>query len=518
MNKRFWVGSFVMGCSLVLAASLACAGTITLLSASPDGIAGNNVSRGPCVSNDGRIVIFASYATNIGTTPPSGYFDIFIRNMETSENIETPFHPIHWTLSGNGKFLVFSTRNALLAEDNDSNNDVYVYDLEKNILELVGCDIPNIYKSNSGMYADISYDGRYVSFESDCHYNDKSLRSAVFVYDRVQDELKLITEYGHYTGMSGDGRYVLTDYYVYYQEPYPSYVKSGVAIFDVETGTSDNYVHSYVPAGGMTGTINISRDGRFFPYTAQDENGIYNVFIKDRQTGEVEKVTVTHDGSPTNGNSGTMGLDISDDGRFIVFDSSASNLIHENLSQSKSRLYVYDRSTKHIELITRNTLGEPADYYGRYPAISGNGSIIVFDNLDRNGNSLTENDSNGFFDVFAYYSSSDTIPPYVEINATPNRLWPPNKKYADVLIDGSATDDSGQVSIAITVTDEYGEMIDMPVSGFGSTIQLEAWREGSDLDGRTYTITAVASDAAGNQATATTEVVVPHDMRDKKEN
>ena len=103
--------------------------------------------------------------------------------------------------------------------------------------------------------------------------------------------------------------------------------------------------------------------------------------------------------------------------------------------------------------------------------------------------------------------------PTVTVTATPNILWPPNHKMVDVRIDGSATDGmSGVASVVISVTDEYG-IYNMTVPGFGSTIQLEAWREGTDKNGRVYTITVVATDNAGRYSTATTQVIVPHDMR-----
>jgi len=105
----------------------------------------------------------------------------------------------------------------------------------------------------------------------------------------------------------------------------------------------------------------------------------------------------------------------------------------------------------------------------------------------------------------------DRTSPVVNISANPECLWPPNKKMVDVKIDGSATDDiSGIGSVTITVTDEYG-VYNMAVPGFGSTIQLEAWREGTDSDGRIYTITVVVTDGAGNEATGTVNVTVPHD-------
>lgn len=109
----------------------------------------------------------------------------------------------------------------------------------------------------------------------------------------------------------------------------------------------------------------------------------------------------------------------------------------------------------------------------------------------------------------------DKTLPTLTVTASPNTLWPPNHKMVNVKIDGSAVDEvSGIASVVITVKDEYG-IYNMTVPGFGSTIQLEAWREGTDKDGRMYTITAVATDMAGNQSTATTVVIVPHDMRNQ---
>ena len=109
----------------------------------------------------------------------------------------------------------------------------------------------------------------------------------------------------------------------------------------------------------------------------------------------------------------------------------------------------------------------------------------------------------------------DKTSPSVNVTATPNILWPPNHKMVNVMVGGSAADGgSDVVSAVITVTDEYG-IYNMTVPGFGSTILLEASRNGKDKDGRLYTITAVVTDKAGNQSTATTTVLVPHDRGDR---
>lgn len=107
----------------------------------------------------------------------------------------------------------------------------------------------------------------------------------------------------------------------------------------------------------------------------------------------------------------------------------------------------------------------------------------------------------------------DTTPPELNLFTNPTVLWPPNHEMVDVFIGGVARDlESGLASVVFTVTDEYG-IIQPTISGFNTTIKLEAWRAGDDKDGRRYSIKAVATDFAGNVSTASTVVLVPHDLR-----
>lgn len=106
----------------------------------------------------------------------------------------------------------------------------------------------------------------------------------------------------------------------------------------------------------------------------------------------------------------------------------------------------------------------------------------------------------------------DKTPPTVNLSASPNILWPPNHKMVNVFIGGEASDaTSGLASIVFTVTDEYGT-VQPTISGFNTTVPLEAWREVTDKDGRTYSITAVAKDVAGNKTTTSVTVSGPHDQ------
>lgn len=106
--------------------------------------------------------------------------------------------------------------------------------------------------------------------------------------------------------------------------------------------------------------------------------------------------------------------------------------------------------------------------------------------------------------------SIDTTPPAVSVATSPQVLWPPNGKEVPVTISGSAEDAvSGVASVTIAVQDEYGAY-DQLVSAFGSTILLQARRLETDLDGRTYTVSAVAYDVAGNRSGASAVVAVPY--------
>jgi len=102
--------------------------------------------------------------------------------------------------------------------------------------------------------------------------------------------------------------------------------------------------------------------------------------------------------------------------------------------------------------------------------------------------------------------------PDVTVSASPNRLWPPNKKMVPVVLDGNVVTYGSDIrEMSISVADEYGTYNQQGLE-FGDTVLLEAWRDGNDKDGRVYTITAVVTDQAGNVTTKSATVIVSHDM------
>ena len=114
--------------------------------------------------------------------------------------------------------------------------------------------------------------------------------------------------------------------------------------------------------------------------------------------------------------------------------------------------------------------------------------------------------------------SPDTTPPVIQsVSASPNTLTVPNHKMTPVAIRANVTDNCPGVTWSVTAIAS-----DEPVNGTGDgdtepdwgiasahAVSLRAERAGTG-DGRVYTITITAKDAANHRATATTTVTVPH--------
>ena len=112
----------------------------------------------------------------------------------------------------------------------------------------------------------------------------------------------------------------------------------------------------------------------------------------------------------------------------------------------------------------------------------------------------------------------DTRPPVVTSAASPSvLLWSPNKIMTPVTISGTVTDFS-PTTATYKVVDEYGRIqpAGTVVLGAGGAyafvVKLEAYRNGNDANGRVYTVTVSARDSAGNAATKSTVVLVPHNQ------
>jgi hypothetical protein len=115
----------------------------------------------------------------------------------------------------------------------------------------------------------------------------------------------------------------------------------------------------------------------------------------------------------------------------------------------------------------------------------------------------------------------DSTPPTITVTASPSMLWPPNGSLVPDTVSGVVSDGLSGVDLRtlnFKVIDSYGLVLPTggvtlsSAGGYSFTVNLEARRRGTDLAGRQYQIVVSGMDKAGNTASASTVVTVPHDQ------
>ena len=136
------------------------------------------------------------------------------------------------------------------------------------------------------------------------------------------------------------------------------------------------------------GDPTVSSDGRFVTFWSVannlvdgDTNGQEDVFVHDRQTGQTVRISVASDG--TQGNGPSLESVMSADGRYVAFQSGASNLIVGDTNSTRD-VFVYDRLTEETERVSVAASGPEISADGRYVALSSSDSnLVVGDNNNR---------------------------------------------------------------------------------------------------------------------------------------
>ncbi|HLF28409.1 MAG TPA: hypothetical protein VJG32_18910 [Anaerolineae bacterium] len=281
--------------------------------------------------------------------------------------------------------------------------------------------MPEVYHLSNGLmplsdkllganyYLSISADGRWVAFWS---YESKLVEGIddstgnFFMFDRQTQAIQLAN--------MGDRTRACQDpddsSYRWMVVPYPL---DGIFAPDPQTGGVQvvNASDSILSSDGRY-SVFASAASRLVPNDTQEcehpQFGRHNcadVFVCERQTGRIERISLASDGTP--GNSDSVTPSLSADGRFVAFASDASNLVPNDTNACDPNpytfscfdIFVHDRETGATERVSLASDGTPANGDSRWPRISADGRRVAF--VSRASN-LVADDTNELPDVFVH--------------------------------------------------------------------------------------------------------------------
>lgn len=410
-----------------------------LVSGNTNGVRGNGSAHLSGISADGRFVLFFSYASDLVAFDTNGTADIFLRDTVSNTTRLVSVnrtgvgvgngYSIYPRMTPDARFIVFySAARDLVAHDANGRVDVFLRDMNSNVVELISVNQAGSASANDDSYPDgISHDGRYVAFDSyatDLNDADTTERSDFYVRDRLlgTNILCSVTASGSggndesYLGqLSANGSAVVFS-------SYASDLVSGDTngerdIFTYDLASGQVQLVSANASGTGSGNLgssgaSISTDGRYVVFSSDATDLVTNalaglftdIFVRDLIAQATTLVSVNCHGD-RGGNDLSYDPAFSADGRFIVFSSYASDLLPGGFMENEDKVYRYDRLTGITDLLSFNHQRTGAgNSYNSRQAISGNGRSVAFASTASN---LIASDANGsIFDIFLWREMS----------------------------------------------------------------------------------------------------------------
>lgn len=360
---------------------------------------GNQPSFNAYISANGRFVVFESDASDLVPNDTNADFfnsgrDVFVRDMVskttklvsknlqggTTKNADNIIRESDQTdgrlISDNGRYVVFQSRASnLVAGDNNGQRDVFVRDLTAQKTWLVNVNNAGQAGQGPSDHGVISANGRYVAFESHARNliaNDQNFNPKIFLHDLQTHTTKLVSNNDLQNG---------------------SLVSGG----------------SFLPKISADGNVIVFESFRRLS-TADANDANRDVYVRDMRKSKPDLVSISSTGGPANSTS--FDPNISDNGRFVVFESLASNLTTTDKDPS-SIPDLTDLDNKDVfrrDLVTGKTVlvsfnfqnARSAVGESRNIAVSANGRIVSWESQSKNltAGFVERNDSTFAFDIF----------------------------------------------------------------------------------------------------------------------
>lgn len=386
------------------------------------------------ISGDGRYVAYESYASNLVPGDTNGSWDVFVHDRQSGVTERVSVHSTGRqgdsdsdapSISSDGRFVAFhSIATNLVDDDTNRVDDVFVHDRQTGVTERASVHSNGTEGDRRSSTSSISGDGRFIAFASratNLVRGDTNERWDVFVHDRMTRVTEAVsvgaeveqkrTSSGS-PSISADGRWVAYASRTISQIPENSIGKWQVLLFDRQIGQSRvvSLNSSGEPGNASSLSPAISENGRFVAFESEatdlvqgDTNGLTDVFVQDLQTGEVERVSVASNGRQTD--RWSLAPALSADGRFIVFESRATQLVAGD-SNAAADIFVHDRQSGVLTRVSVNADGAEGTAPSKGCSISGDGRFIAFQS---GASSLVLGDRNKAWDVFVHDRRAATI-------------------------------------------------------------------------------------------------------------
>jgi Tol biopolymer transport system component len=353
---------------------------------SSGGLQGNSASYGAAVSADGRFIAFESFASNLVTGDTNNRFDIFVHDRQSASTTRVSVSSSGSQANGSSQFSHISSDARIVAFRSCASNlvpddtsfycDVFAHDRQTGATTLIDVNTAGVQANLGAGSLDLSADGRFVAFDS---------------------EATNLVE--------GDTNHV-TDVFV---RGLQTGITTRVSVSS--SGKQANY-NSFFPS--------ISADGRFVAFdsfasnlVAGDTNGRRDVFVHDLQTGRTTRVSVNSEGGQAVEGTSERPA-ISDDGRWIAYSSSTSNLVPEDTNiclggtsvpGTCPDIFVHDRQTGVTARVSVDSAGNQSDSWSFDPTISPEGRFVAWRSTASN---LVPGDVNRSVDMFVHDRQTGT--------------------------------------------------------------------------------------------------------------
>jgi Tol biopolymer transport system component len=423
--------SLLLAVLLVLAASLelaprgwALAAETKRISVNSSEAQANGASSSPSTSAGGRFVVFYSDATNLVGGDTNGHQDVFVRDRfgttrrvsVSSAGVQANGDSYDPVISADGRFVAFhSAASNLVGGDTNGVVDIFVRDRSTGRTSRVSVSSAGEEANGESDTSSISADGRFVAFLSHATNlvgGDTNGDADIFVRDRSTGRTRRVSvssDEAQGNGpsadpvLSADGRIVAFSSQASNLVGGDSNSATDVFVRVRKAGTTTRVSVSSGAAEGNASSTgpDLSAGGRFVVFASSatnlvgnDTNGYADVFLHDRKNDTTRRVSITSWGAE--GNALSNSPSISANGLVVAFRSPASNLVGDDANAAED-VFVRDRAAGTTRRMSVNSAGDQGNGRSYAPSISANGRYIAFNSAATN---LVGKDTNAIDDIF----------------------------------------------------------------------------------------------------------------------